>query len=500
MALADASFEYVLDVRGTALAGSRAIADDQHDVYLIDQKLPDGTGIEVIRRARASGVRKPLILMTGYGSDALDAAALREGAADYVEKHMLAVQLDRSIRYAIRDWDHTRLLRERDEQLRQAQKMEAIGRLAGGVAHDFNNLLTAIIGYADLVAERLEPGGEAAADIHEIRKAADSAAALTRQLLAFSRKQYLNTTVLNLNEIASDLLRMLPRVIGENIRTGTRLSPDIWLVKADPSQMEQVLINLVLNARDAMPQGGDLCIEIANVHLEEKRVAAERLALAPGRYVTLCVTDTGFGMDAETMAKACEPFFTTKPKGKGTGLGLATVYGIIEQTGGALSIESRVGHGTTVRIYLPVTSATEHPAPGDAVIAVAGGGHESILLVEDDASVRDIAVRALRRRGYGVYEASSAEDALAIVEREGLAPDLLITDVLMPGASGPALAARLLDVHPSMHVLYMSGYTNDSHAVELALRNGALLLAKPFTPQLLAEQVRRVLDAPAERE
>jgi signal transduction histidine kinase len=316
IALADAPFERILEVAPTAAEGYRRILADEHDIYLVDQLLPDGTGVD------------------------LDEAALREGAADYVEKHLLETHLARSIRYTLRNWQTGRMLLDREEQLRQAEKMEAIGRLAGGVAHDFNNLLTAIIGYTDLVAERLDQAEPIAHDVSEIRKAADRAAALTRQLLAFSRKQFLSPEVLDLNEIVSGMLPMLPRVIGEHIETTTRLAPELPNVKADPSQMEQVLVNLVLNARDAMPAGGHLTIETASVELDESWVEAERLTLDPGRYAMLRITDTGSGMDAETLARAFEPFFTTKPKGKGIGFGLATVYGIIDQSGGAISIDT----------------------------------------------------------------------------------------------------------------------------------------------------------------
>ncbi len=271
---------------GTVAAGLARISADDHDIYLVDQRLPDGTGIEPDpRRARSRGADKPFILMTGYGSGELDEAALREGAADYVEKHLVGTHLERSIRYALRNWQASRVLHDREEQLRQAQKMEAIGRLAGGVAHDFNNLLTAIIGYTDLDRRAARARRADRARRREIRKAADRAAALTRQLLAFSRKQFLHPTVLDLNETVSGLLQMLPRVIGEHIETDRRASARTCArVKADPSQMEQVLVNLVLNARDAMPVGGHLTIETANVELDEERLAAEAPARCdPGR-------------------------------------------------------------------------------------------------------------------------------------------------------------------------------------------------------------------------
>src|SRR5918996_3255143 len=282
MALADAHFERVIEVAPTVAAGLERIKADEHDIYLIDHRLPDGTGISLIHEAKKAGCTKPFILMTGYGSGALDEAAFHEGAADYVEKHMLSAHLERAIRYAVREWYASRALHDREDQLRHAQKMEAIGRLAGGVAHDFNNLLTAIVGFTDLIVERLDPRDPTADDVREIRKAADRATALTRQLLAFSRKQFLTPTVLDVNETVSGLSHMLPRVIGEHIQTTTRLSPNLPRVWADPSQMDQVLVNLVLNARDAMPAGGQLTIETSFIELNEDRVNAERLTVAPG--------------------------------------------------------------------------------------------------------------------------------------------------------------------------------------------------------------------------
>jgi signal transduction histidine kinase len=495
MALAEASFQCAIDVAPTARAGIDRIRADEHDVYLIDQQLPDGTGVTMIQDAKAHGAHKPFILMTGHGSGALDEEASRAGAADYVEKHMVGAHLERAIRYALRTWQAGRLLHDRDEQLRQAQKMEAIGRLAGGVAHDFNNLLTAIIGYTDLIHERLGPEDQTGRDVAEIRKAADRAAALTRQLLAFSRKQFLNPTVLDLNETASGMLQMLPRVIGEHIQTTVQLAGDLARVKADASQMEQVLVNLVLNARDAMPTGGHLTIETANVPLTEPRLRAENLSLDAGSYVMLSIADTGTGMDAGTRARAFEPFFTTKPKGKGTGLGLATVYGIVDQSGGGVSVTSAPGRGTTIRIYLPATKATNDVRAAEAAPIRDGSGSETVLLVEDNDSVRDLAVKALRRRGYVVYEARDAEEALEWSKSAGVTPQLLVTDVVMPGLSGPNLAARLLQHTPHLRVLYMSGYTDDAASVHGNFWGGVPLLQKPFTPGALAERVRLALDA-----
>ena len=492
LALADAHFECMMEVVSTARAGLHRIHENEHDVYLVDYRLPDGTGLELIHDAKSQGATKPFILMTGYGSGDLDQAALKEGVADYVEKHLLGTYLERSIRYALRDWQADRALRDREEQLRQAQKMEAIGRLAGGVAHDFNNLLTAIIGYTEVIVERVPADDPTRRDVQEIRRAADRAAALTRQLLTFGRKQFVRPVVLDLNDTVNGLLQMLPRVIGEHIQTTTRLLPSLRRVTADAGQMEQVLVNLVLNARDAMPAGGTIAIESNNVSLSPDRVDAEGLSIPPGEYVSLAVTDTGAGMDAYTRAHAFEPFFTTKPMGKGTGLGLSTVYGIVDQSGGAVTIKTAPGRGTTVRIYLPAVSAPveqHQPEPQPAITY----GTESILLVEDNDAVRDLARRTLRARGYTVVEARNAEEALDLVSR-GAQPHLLLTDVVMPGLSGPNLAARLLSQNPRLRVLYMSGYSEDAAAEHGTFWGDVPLIQKPFTPSLLAERVRIALD------
>jgi len=493
MALIDAHFERKIEVVTTAAAGLERIKADRHDIYLVDQRLPDGTGLDVISAAKHLGTDKPFILMTGYGSGALDEAALREGAADYVEKHLVGAYLERSIRYALRDWQSTRELHDREEQLRQSQKMEAIGRLAGGVAHDFNNLLTAIIGYTDMIAERSDLDQETTREVAEIRRAADRGAALTRQLLAFSRKQLLHPTVLNVNESVAGLLDMLPRLIGDHIHTDARLAAGLGFVKADANQIEQVIVNLVLNARDAMPTGGHVTIETANVELTEDRLAAEGLSIAPGRYVMLAITDTGIGMDEATRVHAFEPFFTTKATGKGTGLGLATVYGIIDQSGGAIAMDTAPDRGTSIRIYLPVTDA---PATNERpqVAPTATAGRETLLLVEDNDAIREISAQALRRRGYTVFEARNGEEAIDWATHSPTRADMLITDVVMPGMSGPNLAAHLMQRTPSLRVLYMSGYTDDATEVHGAFWGGVPLLQKPFTPSQLAESVRVALD------
>jgi len=381
-----------------------------------------------------------------------------------------------------------------EQQLRQAQKMEAVGRLAGGIAHDFNNILTAITGYADLLLEDLGATDPRRQDADEIHKAADRAAGLTRQLLAFSRQQVLQPTVLEVNKLVSDLEKMLRRLLGEDVELGTRLAPTTGRVKADPGQLEQVIMNLAVNARDAMPNGGKLTLETGNVDLDEA-YATDHYPARAGPFVLLAVSDTGVGMSDETQAHMFEPFFTTKEKGKGTGLGLATVYGIIKQSGGFIWVYSEVGHGTTFKLYLPrVEELAERASQPAQAPARAARGTETVLVVEDEAPVRSVARQVLERHGYTVLEAPSAEAALDIVTRYSGAIHLLLTDVVMPGLNGRELANRLAGLRPDARVIFMSGYTDDAVTRHGVLERGSAYVQKPFTPDAIARKVREVLD------
>ncbi len=379
-----------------------------------------------------------------------------------------------------------------EEQLRQSQKMEAVGRLAGGIAHDFNNLLAVIIGYSDLLSESLPAEDGQAKKVEEIRKASERAASLIRQLLAFSRKQVLEPRVVDLNALLTDLSKLLHRVIGEDIELITRLDAKLGNVRADPSQLEQVIMNLVVNARDAMPQGGRLALETANVELDNAYARAHP-GIVAGRYVMLAVSDTGVGMDAQTQARIFEPFFTTKERGKGTGLGLATVYGIVEQSGGSIQVQSELRRGSTFKIYLPrVETAVECAAAFDASHPRAGS--ETILLVEDEDGVRKLARESLGRCGYSVLMARSPAEAFEAVERHSGPIHLLLTDVILPGMSGSEMAARLAVLHPEMKLLYMSGYTDDAVVRHGVPGEKVAFLQKPFTLAGLAAKVREVLD------
>jgi PAS domain S-box-containing protein len=381
-----------------------------------------------------------------------------------------------------------------EEQMRAAQKMEAVGRLAGGVAHDFNNLLTVINSYADLLLGEMGPDDAKRQDVREIRSAGDKAAALTQQLLAFSRRQVLEPEVMNLNRVVEEMARMLERVLGEDIDLRFELDAELDDVKADRGQVEQVLMNLVVNARDAMPDGGKLTIETHNVVLDEG-YAQRHAEVEPGSYVMLAVSDSGEGMDEETRENIFEPFFTTKQAGKGTGLGLSTVYGIVKQSGGSIWVYSEPGRGTTFKVYLPIDV--------EGVVETASaprrerepGGSETILVAEDDDAVRTLIVRILRKAGYEVLEARSGEQALSACRGAGGEVHLIITDVVMTGMSGKETAGRLERMFPGIDVLYMSGYTDNAIVHHGVLVPGTSFLAKPFTSADLLRKVRDVLDA-----
>ena len=426
----------------------------------VDWKRKDGTPI----KARCSG---------WFVKSAIDGAAYFEVfAEDVTEKWLL------------------------ERQLRMAQKMEAVGRLSGGIAHDFNNLLGVIIGYSQVLKRTLPPGSAFLEHAEEIEKAGQRAASLTRQLLAFSRQQVLAPAVLNLNSLISEMEKMLPRLIGEDIEIIIALDPAIGRVKADHGQLEQVVMNLAVNARDAMPDGGKVAITTANAVLDETWTRSHPGSKA-GDFVMLSVADTGTGIDSETLAHIFEPFFTTKERGKGTGLGLATVYGVVKQSGGYVWVESALGKGTAFQIYLPrieeLVSVPEPVAP----IVEAFRGAETILLVEDADALRKLTHMLLEQHGYHVLVAANGAAALQLVEQKPERIDLLLTDVIMPGLNGRALAERLEILQPSLKVLYMSGYTDDAIVNHGVLESGTQLLHKPFSEESLIRKVREVLDADA---
>jgi PAS domain S-box-containing protein len=381
-----------------------------------------------------------------------------------------------------------------EEQLLQSQKMEAVGQLAGGVAHDFNNILTAIVGYTDLLAAEFGGNARQLEDLEEIRKAARRAAALTRQLLAFSRKQVLEPRVIDVNDVVLNLDKMLRSLIAENIELKTSLARGLRATRADPNQLEQVIMNLAINARDAMPEGGTVTIETANATLDQA-YAAQHMSVAPGEYVMLAVTDTGSGMDEQTKARIFEPFFTTKPPGRGTGLGLSTVYGIVKQSGGNIWLYSEPGKGTTFKIYLPVVDAVPEAGGKAAPVEPGRRGGETVLVVEDDEQLRRLAHRALAGQGYTVLEADRGSTAIDVARRHKGRIHLLLTDVIMPDTNGRQLADAIGAARPGLRVLYMSGYPDGAIASHGMLAPGVSYLAKPFTTDAIVRKVREVLEA-----
>lgn len=382
-----------------------------------------------------------------------------------------------------------------EEQLRQSQKMEAVGRLAGGIAHDFNNLLSVIIGYAYVLQSSLSEDDTLRNSAQQVMHAAEKAGSLTRQLLAFSRRQVLQPEVLNLNEILAGMEKMLPRLIGEDIDVRIIQTPGIGRIKADPSQLEQVIMNLVVNSRDAMPEGGKLTIETGQVHFTPEQAA--QYGVKPGEYVLLAVSDTGIGMDAKTRAHIFEPFFTTKEAGRGTGLGLATVYGIVSQSNGYIWVYSEPGQGTTFKIYFPVTSATveERGAWQHPQLSLAGS--ETVLLVEDQADLRALIEEVLKKQGYKVLAAGSGEEAVRIAASTDGSIDMLLTDVVMPRMGGQQLSEIVRSKNPRVRVIFMSGYTNNALLHSGSLYPGTSFLQKPFTPDVLLRKVREVLNSGA---
>ncbi|HJQ27149.1 MAG TPA: ATP-binding protein [Blastocatellia bacterium] len=466
-------------------SGQVVITDDFQKAYAGHNTVPLGFDIDP-RLPRSSLVAPMSVMGRIVGSVEIQATEV----AAFNHEHATAMRMAANLTaVAI---ENTRLFereRQRDEQLRQAQKMEAIGRLAGGVAHDFNNLLTAIIGYGQLLQTQFEPSEPAQNDIAEIVKAGQRAAALTSQLLAFSRKQVIQPKVLDLNAVIADLQKMLGRLIGEHIELVAQPDARLGRIKADPGQIEQVVMNLAINARDAMPQGGRLTISTSNLRLTEAGPNT-----LPGDYVVLTVSDTGCGMDRETLSHIFEPFFTTKEMGRGTGLGLSTVYGIVRQSGGDIHVDSAPGRGTTFKIYIPRVAATDEEVRVEAAAGETKAITGTVLLVEDEAMVRQLVRSILQMRGFKVIEATDGVDALAASQDYAGAIDLLLTDVVMPRMGGPELAEHMRQLRPTTPALFMSGYTDDGIVHHGVLDDGLVFIQKPFTPDALIKKVCERLD------
>ncbi len=482
-----------------------ALAEGNWAVVICDWSMPGFSAPGALALIKEIQIDIPFIIVSGTIGEENAVEAMRAGAHDYVIKDRLArlmPAVERELREsqlrkahkesesALRVSEKGR--RESEGQLRQAQKMEAVGRLAGGVAHDFNNVLSVILTYSELIFNELGSGNPMREDVDEIRKAAKRAADITRQLLMFSRQQVLEPRILDLNEVLVGMDRMLRRLLGEDVDLVLQITPSLGRVRVDRGSIEQVIMNLVMNARDAMPTGGKLTMQTTDVDLDESYAEAH-LGVNPGPYIMLAVTDTGIGMDKATQARIFEPFFTTKPKDKGTGLGLSTAFGIVQQSGGSIWVYSEEGSGTTFQIHLPRVDGTlesfRPPAPLTTLC-----GSETILLVEDEEQVRAVARSVLRKNGYDVIEARSGEDALRLSGRHGGTIHLLLSDVVMPQMSGPDLAKQLARTRPHMKVLFMSGYVDDSVVRHGVLQADVAFLQKPITPDLLTRKVREVID------
>jgi two-component system cell cycle sensor histidine kinase/response regulator CckA len=481
-----------------------SLENQKWDLVISDHSMPHFSGIDALNILRSRGYEVPFIFVSGTIGEEAAVAALKDGAQDYLMKTNLK-RLVPAIQRELREVDARRERKQLEEQLRQSQKMEAIGQLAGGVAHDFNNLLSVITGYSEILLEHLEDDAPMRKPAEEIKRAGQRAASLTRQLLAFSRRQVLEPKVLSLNIVVSEVERMLRRLIGEDVDLQTSLYPAIGLVKADPGQIEQVIVNLAVNARDAMPRGGKLLIETSDVELDEHYTRLHPPML-PGRFAVLTVTDTGTGMDAETQAHIFEPFFTTKEPGKGTGLGLATVYGVVHQSGGFVCVDSEPGQGAQFKVYLPLVQEAIETPEYRLLDVVNDSGSETILLAEDSEPLRELICTILRNQGYTVLDAGDGAEALRIANQQSDPIHLLIADVIMPGMGGHELSENLRSLRRDLKVLYVSGYTDDTifrHGVSDA---SVTILPKPFTPRELTRKVRAVLDAgkdgrvPSERE
>ncbi|MGH9861890.1 MAG: response regulator, partial [Candidatus Acidiferrales bacterium] len=471
----------------------RLLHDHDYDIILADHSLPTWNGLEALKSLRELGKETPFILVTGSLGEERAVECLKAGASDYVLKDRI-VRLPFAVKRALAE-HHAHSERKRlEQQLLQTQKMETVGRLAGGIAHDFNNLLNVIGGYAELLRTSLDPDSPAQAQVAEIQKASERASGLTRQLLAFSRQQVLAPVALSLNAVVEGMQEMVRRLIGEDIELLINLAPELGSVKTDPGQMEQVIMNLVVNARDAMPEGGRLVLQTANIELDDS-YCRQHVGVQPGPHALLSVNDTGVGMEQETLSHIFEPFFTTKDKSKGTGLGLATVYGIIKQSGGSVWAYSEPGKGSMFNIYLP---RVDEPAESIRRASVPEGetrGTETLLVVEDEEGLRRLISESLRSRGYTVITACDGREAFELAEANGQRIRLLLTDVVLPQMSGGEVARQLTALYPTLRVIYMSGYTDRGLGANGDLQPGLHFLQKPFSLKALAAKIREVLDA-----
>jgi len=459
------------------------------DIVISDYSMPHFRGTDALKLVRDRGLDVPFIFVSGTIGEDSAVAALKVGAHDYLMKSNLG-RLIPAVQRELRESEERRQRRRLEAQVHQLQRFEAIGRLAGGVAHDFNNVIGAIMGWADIGAQSAEHGSDLQDKFIKIRSQADRASALTRQLLAFARRQMLEPCNTNLNELAKEEISLLRNVIGERIEIQMNLAEDVSIIWADPGQIEQVLMNLCLNARDAMPDGGQLLIETQDVTVGEGQ---DHSYAAPGRYVLLKVTDSGSGMNAETLAHIFEPFFTTKEVGRGTGLGLATVYGIVKQHKGFIDVDSLVGKGTAFRVYLPLGNGPavqpEKPAVGSM-----RGGTECILIAEDNDDLREAAHEILVSLGYRVIVVGDGEEAVRAFETQAKEIDLVFMDVVLPKLNGPEAYLKMAALNPGISVIFTTGYATETSLIPIRTREKATILQKPYGSQYLAQKLREKLD------
>ena len=479
-----------------------ALKEGRMDVILADYSVPGFDGMTALTLARQHCPDVPFLFVSATIGEELAIDTMLQGATDYVLKQRLG-RLVPSVQRALRELDDRaerkrveEALRQSEKQFRQSQKMEAVGRLAGGIAHDFNNLLTVIMGYSQVLLTELGPQHPLCGKIEETLKAGERAATLVRQLLTFSRKQSLDPKILSLNTAVTSLENLLSRLIGEDVKLVSKLDPANGRLRADQAQLEQVLVNLVVNARDAMPKGGTLTIETTQVELTRSPVYC-LTPLPPGSYVRLAVIDTGCGMDRKTQSHIFEPFFTTKEEGVGSGLGLSTVFGIVTQCGGAIDVTSRVGHGTRFDLYFPRVESDVIPATPARLSGQSRRGTETILLVEDEPSVRTLIRDELRKLGYRVIEAKNGIEACLLATQQAGLFQLLLTDIVMPGMGGRELAQHLSVINPDLRTLFISGYMDDVGIMAGQEEGTTSFLQKPFTSEVLAGAVRNLLDANA---
>ncbi len=482
-----------LDFRRVETAASFQAALQEHpwDVILSDFHLPSFDAFSALRIAHGSKSDAPFIIVSGTVGEDSAVAAMKAGAHDYVMKSNLT-RLVPAVEREILEAANRRERRSLEVQLRQAQKLDAIGQLAGGVAHDFNNLLTVILSYGTLLINDLAPDDPKREDLNQIIECGRRAAELTRQLLTFGRRQVFEMKQVELNSTLSNIVKMLRRLLPESIEFAMHPTPAVWPIEGDSGGIEQVIVNLVVNARDAMPTGGK--ITVATLNLEVSPSEASRIGVKPGDCVMLSVTDTGTGMTAETQARVFEPFFTTKEAGKGTGLGLATVHGIMRQLGGAIAIDTELGHGTTFRVYFPRAGAESKSARLPAKVMRPVTGTERVLVVEDEPGLRAMTCRVLRSAGYLVVDASRPSLALRAAENETF--DVVLTDIVLPEMNGRELVTRLRALKPNLRVLYMSGYPGGALTPQQLADDGVPFMPKPFTPDVLLQKLREALDGP----